>query len=338
MKPCPLVATLLALCALAVPAQAAETVLLADDMEGAIDAAWVIGEPTNPTMIAPWQKSDSTTPKVRANQAHGGATSYWAGPTAQGMNPNDPTEGETHLTAKKSFVVPADGQTTVSFWSLFQNEGDDSGQLEVALASNPTAKGAWKKVAAVKLETSSATDPDYKPGYCNARPEVHTQGFEELKGDFAAYAGKEVLVRFNYKLGNENRQTSYPCGWYVDDLKISTTGTPGNAATPAAVPSPGTVAPPPAKSTVKLGALKAKGKQATLKLKVSGNNIEKVAVALRKGKKTVATVRADVLTTGTQAVTFQLKRKLARGKYTLKLTATGADGSPVKASGRAKVR
>ena len=338
MKLCPLVATLLALCALAIPAQAAETVLLADDMEGEIDAGWVVGESTNTAMIAPWQKSDSTTPKVRANQANGGATSYWAGPTPQGMHPSDPTEGEAHLTAKKSIVIPADGQTTVSFWSLFQNEGDDLGQLEVALASNPTAKGAWKKVAGVKLETSTATDPDYKPGYCNARPEVHAQGFEELKGDFSAYAGKEVLVRFNYKLGNENRQTSYPCGWYVDDLKIATTGTPGNAATPAVAPTPGVDTPPSPKSTVKLGALKAKGKQATLKLKITGANIEKVAVALRKGKKTVATVKAAVLTTGTQAVTFQLKRKLARGKYTLKLTATGANGSPVKASGRAKVR
>ena len=338
MKPRHLFLMLLALCALAVPAQAADTVLLTDDMEGAIDASWVVGESTNPTMIAPWQKSDSTEPKVRGNQAHGGATSYWAGPTPQGSHPADPTEGETHLTAKKSIVIPADGQTTVSFWSLFQNEGDDAGQLEAALASNPTAKGAWKKVAAVKLETSTATDPDYKPGYCNGRPEVHAQGFEELKGDFSAFAGREVLVRFNYKLGSENRQTSYPCGWYVDDLVIKTTGTPGNTATPAVVPGPGTVTPAPAKSTVKLGALKAKGKQATLKLKISGNNIERVAVALMKGKKKVATVKAAVLTTGTQAVTFRLKRKLAKGRYTLKLTATGADGSPVTATGKAKVR
>ena len=322
--------------AFAAPAAAAETVLLADDMEGAIDAKWVVGEPTNP-LLAPWQKSDSTAPKVRGNQAQEGSTSYWAGPTPGGMHPADVVEGEVHLTGKSSIVIPADGKTTVSFWSLFQNEGDDSGQLEAALASNPTAKNAWKKVAAVKLETSNATDPDYKPGYCNARPEVHVQGFEELKGDFAAFAGKEVLVRFNYKTGSENRQTSYPCGWYVDDLKITTTGTPGSVATPPGVPPVGTP-PPPAKSTVKLGKLKAKGKKATLKLAISGANIENVTVALLKGKKTVATVKAAVLTTGTQAVTFALKRKLARGKYTLKLTATGADGSPVKAGGRARVR
>ena len=338
MKPCPLFATLLALCALAAPAMAAETVLLADDMEGEIDASWVVGESTNPTMIAPWQKSDSTAPKARGNQANGGATSYWAGPTPQGNHPADPTEGETHLTAKKSIVIPADGKTTVSFWSLFQNEGDDAGQLEAALASNPTAKGAWKKVAAVKLEAGNIQDPNYTPGYCTPRPETHVQTFEELKGDFAAFAGKEVLVRFNYKLGPENRQTSFPCGWYVDDLKITTTGTPGSAAAPTVAPTPGVNPPPPAKSTVKLGKLKAKGKSANLGLSVAGANIERVTVTLLKGKKKVATVKAAVLTTGVQAVTFKLKKKLARGKYAVKLTATGADGSPVKASRRAKVR
>ena len=331
----PLFAVGLAL-ALAAPAQA-QTVLLADDMEGDIAASWVVGESTNPTMIAPWQKSDSTAPKVRGNQANGGATSYWAGPTPQGNHPADPTEGETHLTAKKSIVIPANGQTTVSFWSLFQNEGDDAGQFEAALASNPTAKGAWKKVAAVKLEPGNIQDPNYTPGYCTPRPETHVQTFEELKGDFAAFAGKEVLVRFNFKMGGENRQTSFPCGWYVDDLKVTTTGTPGSAPPPTTT-GPGITPPPPAKSIVKLGALKTKGKRATLKLSISGGNVEKAAVTLLKGRKKVGTVKADLLTTGVRAVTFQLKRKLKRGKYTVRLTGTGADGTAVTATRKAKVR
>lgn len=335
MKPRPLFLTLLALCLLAAPAQA-ETVLLADDMEGEITAKWVAGEPSNPLM-EPWQKSDSTAPKVRGNQANGGSTSYWAGPTPQGMHPADTVEGEVHLISKAPIVIPADGKTTVSFFSLFQNEGDDAGQFEAALASNPNAKGAWKKIAAVKLQTSEVTNPEYVPGYCTPNPGTHTAGFEEIKGDFAAFAGKEVLVRFNYKLGSENRASSFPCGWYVDDLKVTTTGTPGSAATPAAAPDPGAT-PPPAKSTVKLGAFKAKGKRAKLKLRVAGGNLEDVVVTLLKGRKKVATAKAATLATGARTVSFKLKRKLKRGTYALKLTATGADGSTVTASRKAKAR
>ena len=338
----PLILTLLlALCASAAPAQAAETVLLADDMEGDIAAKWVVGEPTNPATIAPWQKSDSTTPKVRANQANGGATSYWAGPTEQGMHPADPTEGETHLTTKTPITIPADGKTTVSFFSLFQNEGDDSGTLEVAIVGQTTGKNAWKKVAAVKLETSSATDPNYVSGYCNSRPEVHVQGFEEIKGDFSAYAGKEVLVRFNYKLGNENRQTSFPCGWYVDDLKIVTTGTPGLAGTPAtpATAPPAEPAAAAPKSAVKLSAFKAKGKKASLKLQVMGGAVRNGVVTLMKGKKRVASLKLATIDPGAQLpVTLKLKKKLKKGKYVFRFKGQGGDGATVTAALKGRAR
>ena len=329
--------TLLALCVLAAPAQSADTVLLSDDMEGAIDAKWTVGEPTNPLM-EPWQKSDSTAPKVRGNQANGGSASYWAGPTVQGMHPADIVEGESHLVAKAPIIIPADGKTTVSFFSLFQNEGDDAGQFEAALASNPNAKGAWKKIAAVKLEPSDITQPEYTPGYCTPNPGTHLAGFEEVKGDFAAFAGREVLVRFNYKLGGENRQTSFPCGWYVDDLKITTSGTPGKLAGPDAAPAPGPGGTAPAKSKVKLSGFKAKGKRATLKLNVANGPVSKAVVTLLKGKKRMATASFAELGSGATPVTFKLKKKLKRGTYVLRFTGTGADGSPVKASGKGKAR
>ena len=342
MKLRPLVLMLLALCVAAAPASAAETVLLADDMEGEIGAKWVVGESTNPTTIEPWQKSNSTAPKVRGNQANGGATSYWAGPTPEGQHPADPTEGETHLTSKASIIIPADGKTTVSFFSLFQNEGDDAGNFEVALISDTKSKNAWKKVAGVKLVTSSATDPAYVSGYCNTRPEVHTQGFEEITGDLSAFAGKEVFVRFNYKLGNENRQTSYPCGWYVDDLKITTTGTPGKTgapATPTTAP-PTTTDPKPAKSSVKMSGFKAKGKKATLKLQVMGGAVSKGVVTLLKGKKRVAVAKlgATIDPGAPLPVTLKLKKKLKKGRYVLKFKGTGADGGSVAATVKVKAR
>lgn len=340
MKPRPLFLMLLALCALAAPALAADTVLLADDMEAEIETKWVIGEPTSGT-VTPWQKSDSTHPKVRGNQANAGSTSYWAGPTESGMHPADPTEGESHLISKAPIVIPADGKTTVSFFSLFQNEGDDSGTFEVALSSDTKSKNAWKKVAAVKLETSSATDPNYVSGYCNTRPEVHVQGFEEVKGDLTAFAGKEVFVRFNYKLGGENRQTSYPCGWYVDDLKVTTTGTPGKTGAPATTTTtpPVSSGPAPAKSSVKLSAFKAKGKKASLKLQVMGGAVSNGVVTLLKGKKKLASAKLGTIDPGDKLpVTLKLKKKLKRGKYVVKFTGKGGDGASVTASLKGKAR
>src|SRR5688572_18848318 len=164
--------------ALASPATA-QTVLLSDDMEGAIEDKWVIGEPTNP-LIQPWQMSNSASPKVRGNQAHGGSTSYWAGPTPQGMDPaNASITGETHLTSKAPIAIPADGKTTVSFWSLFQNEGDDAGQFEAAPVADAKNPKAWKKIAATKLEPSDATNPEYVDGYCTHHPGTQTAEFFE---------------------------------------------------------------------------------------------------------------------------------------------------------------
>jgi methionine-rich copper-binding protein CopC len=248
-------------------------------------------------------------------------------------------QGSSTLTTKDAIVIPADGKTTFSAWSFFQNEGDDQGLVEVAVSKT----GPWKKLTEYKLAPSSAGDSGV-PGYCNPSDPVGTaqQTFEEIKGDFSAYAGKSVFVRLNLKYGGENRTATQACSWYVDDIKISTTGTPGllGAATPAAtVPSAGgTGTPAAAKSTVKLGAFKAKGKKASLKLTVSGGSVKGVVVTLLKGKKKIAVVKASELATGARSVAFKLKKKLAKGAYTLKFTGTGADGGAVTASGKAKAR
>lgn len=314
----------------------AQTVLLTDDMESDIEKLWTVGEPTNPVM-EPWQKSDSTAPKVRGNQAHGGATSYWAGMKPEGFEPaNEVYDGQIVLTSKAPIVVPADGKTAVQFFSLFQNEGDDSGTLEAATAPNAPDK-SWKKVATVKIDPSDITNPTPPPGYCVPNPNTVTYGFEEVKGDFAAFAGAAVYVRFNLKYGNENRQTSMPCGWYVDDLKVTTTGTPGKT---AAAPAAGPPTPPaaaPVAPTVKFGKLKASGKKATLSMTVGNASVKKATITLLKGSKKVAAVKAASLDPGARKVTFKLKKKLAKGTYKIKLTGTGGNGGPFRAAGKAKV-
>jgi hypothetical protein len=333
---------------LAASPAAAQTVLLADDMEGAIEDKWVVGEPTNP-LIAPWDKSDSASVKPRGPQQHGGSASYWTGATPAGMDPGPNTSltGESWLTSKAPIVIPADGKTTVSFWSLFQNEGDDQGIFEAAPVADAKNPKAWKKITAVKLETSDATNPTYVDGYCTHHPGTQTAEFLELTGDFATFAGKEVFVRFNLKYGGENRQTSHPCGWYVDDLAIKTTGTVGKLAggqppaTPNAAPptTPATPPAPLAKAAVKLGAFKAKGKKATIKLTVSGQAVRKAVITLFKGKKKVATAKAsEVAPGGARTMTFKLKKKLKKGAYTLKFTGSQADGAKVTASGKGKAR
>ena len=343
MKPRPLFLILLALCALiAVPAWAATT-LLADDAEGDITAKWVVEEPTHPS-IQPWQKGDSTTPKVpRPTTTHGGSGSYWSGVSPPDNHPVDVIEGSSTLRTKEPIVIPADGKTTFSMWSFFQNEGDDSGQVDVAVATSGTAPGvkdkAWKKLTEYKLAPSAAGDSGVV-GYCNPSDPAGTaqQTFEEVKGDFAAFAGKKVWVRIHLKYGSENRSATQACDWYVDDIKIETTGTPGNAsdaAAPATAP-PATTAP--AKSTVKMSAFKAKGKKASVKLQVTNGPIRSAVVTLLKGKRKLAASKPVTFDSGVAPVALKLKKKLAKGTYALRFKGTGADGAAVTALLKAKAR
>jgi hypothetical protein len=328
-----------AACALLVPAAtaSAQAVLFKDDAEGALEDNWLISDA--PSGIEQWQKSDSSTPKTRPNAFHEGAASYWAGATP----PSDPVnvvEGETFITVKNPILVPADGKTTVAFWSLFQNEGDDAGLVEAAVATE--GKLTWKRVAAVKLEPNSAGGP-YVRNYCDPThpAEMAAEEFEEIKGTLDAYAGKKILLRWNLKYGSENRSATQPCGWWVDDIAITTTGTPGNAG--AAPTTPPVQAAPPAatRPSVKIGGLSAKGKRGTLTLTVGGSAIKNAVVTLLQGKKKLATTKVAELAPGTRRVTFKTKKKLPRVNkkpYGVTIVGKTADGSAFKASGKTRDR
>ena len=329
-----------ATCALLIPAASApaQSVLLKDDAEGAIDANWLVGEA--PEGMEPWQKSDSDTPKYRPNASHEGAASYWAG-ASQPWDPVNVLQGEILMTTKTPILVPADGKTTVAFWSLFQNEGDDAGLVEAAVATD--GKPAWKKVAAVKLEPNSAGGP-YVRNYCDPTHPAETaaEEFEEIKGDLGAYAGKKILLRWNLKYGNENRSATQPCGWWVDDIAVTTTGTPGNAGGAPTTAPPTTTAPPAsARPSVKLGGLRARGKRSTLTLTVSGSAIKNAVITLYKGKKRIGKAKAAQLAPGTRKVKFKTKTKLPRVNkkaYGVKITGKASDGSAFRFSGKTRDR
>ena len=329
--------------ALALPAAAnAQTSIFADDAEGDPAAKWVIGEP--PAGMEPWQKSDSAAQKFHGNQAHGGATSYWSGVQPQGFplvpttaGPGTVVEGESLLTMKEPLVIPADGETTISYWSFFNNEGDDAGISQIAPLGADGKPGAWKTIKQEAVVNTAAGDTD--PKACDpSRPDTPV-GFEEQKASLKGFAGFRVLIRFNLKYGAENRPVTHPCGWYLDDIAITTTGTPGKlggASATNTTPGGPSTSPPAVPPVVKFGKLSGKGKKATLSLKVSGSGITGAAVTLLKGKKKVAAGKAAFLKVVSGKVTFKLKRKLAKGKYTVKLTGKAGDGSAVAATGTVK--
>jgi hypothetical protein len=304
----------------------AQTAIFTEDAEGTVEAKWVVGTP--PDGVEPWQKSDSATTKFRGNQAHGGSTSFWTGiqpanwplvPTTAG--PGTVIEGESIITLKEPFVVPADGETTVKYWSMFQNEGDDQGLLELAVVPEGGGKPAWKKL---KAETATATAAgDVDPRACDpSRPETQQVTFEEQSASLGPYKGVKVLIRFNLKYGAENRPVSHPCGWYLDDIRVLTTGTPGKTGATQATPTTTTTTTPTAKPSVTFGKLKLKGKKATLGLTVSGAALKNVKAKLVKGSKTVGSVAVSELATGARSLVFKLKGKAKKGTYTIKLTAT----------------
>lgn len=335
--------------ALALPtAASAQTAIFTEDAEGAVDAKWVVGPA--PDTVEPWQKSDSDAQKFRGNMAHGGATSFWTGmtpdnwPLVPSTAPEGATvvEGESILTMKEPIVIPADGTTLIKYWSLFQSEGDDQAISQVAPVTASGAPGAWKVLKSETATNTSAGSNDpracdpSRPDYTNSIP------FSEMSAPLNAYAGLKVYIRFVQKYGAENRPVSQPCGWYLDDVSVLSTGTPGKLAgggTPTTAPGGGgggTPTTPAAKPSIKLTSLKGKGKKATLTMTVSGGTISGAKLTLLKGKKKVATGKAKFLKVGSGKVTFKLKKKLAKGSYTVKLTGKAGDGSAVSTTGKVK--
>jgi PKD repeat protein len=194
-----------------------------DDANAAPEDKWQVDAPTNPG-IAPWQSSDSSTPKVRGDQAREGK-SYWTGvPASQnnpapggGTFPEGPQviEGESVMTLKQRFTVPR-GSASLQFHSVFQMEGDDRGIVQIASAEAPEQ---FDEVYTIQAVNTAAGQQDHRT--CDpSTPGTFTEGTRPYSIDIGQYAGKEILLRFRLSMGAENRAASQPCGWYVDDISV----------------------------------------------------------------------------------------------------------------------
>ena len=193
--------------------------LLADDAENALTDKWTASEPTH-SDIEPWQESDSSTPKFRDDVRGSGARSYWTGVSPQNFKPGtggsgggpDVTQGESILTLKEPVQVPQEAGAALSYNSLFMNEGDDEGIVQVAEARDGDL--SWDTVDHIGAGPNDFCDPQ-DPGnalLANVAPR---------NADLTSYAGKKLFVRFVYRLGDSNRAASQPCGWWIDDVEVA---------------------------------------------------------------------------------------------------------------------
>ena len=210
--------------------------LLSDDAEADITRLWQPSD-TGDDQLKPWQPSNGS-PAVNGNKRHSGQSSYWTGasPTAP-----SPTNEESTLTLKQPIAVPKRGDLQLSYWSLFQSEGDDEGRVEIALDDgDPSTEPQWQAVDG----TAGFFAPVSTDG---AHPDELSAALENRTADLSRFAGKRVLLRFRYILGPDDRAASQPAGWYVDDIRL-TSGTFKQVATTTATSAtltgrkPGTLA------------------------------------------------------------------------------------------------
>jgi hypothetical protein len=184
--------------------------LLADDMEKPLNERWSASEPTHPD-IEPWQESDSSTQKFRGSAAASGTRSYWTGVAVENFKPGEVQKGESILTLKEPLQVPAEAGAELTYNSLFLNESDDRGFVQVAEVRDGDL--SWENVDLMggQNETCNPSDPG----------NTLTSELSQRSADLTSYAGKKILVRFVYATGDTNPAASQPCGWYIDDVEIA---------------------------------------------------------------------------------------------------------------------
>jgi PKD repeat protein len=175
---------------------------------------WNVEPPTKPG-IQPWQHSDSGTQKFRGNAFRSPPRSFWTGVSpnsfggiGEGTGP-EPVNGQSILTLKTPIQVPAEGDPELTYSSLFQNETNDRGLVQIALTtgSTPADQLDWETV-------------DQVSGVCGNNPNQLSAPLVPRKVDLGKYKGKQILVRFVYNRLEGGQINVFPCGWYVDDIGV----------------------------------------------------------------------------------------------------------------------
>lgn len=137
--------------------------------------------------------------------------------TSEKPNADNPTFGAvgsagavdqtTTLTTAQPIVLPDGATGELRYTDWYSNEGDDVGAVEVSIDGGES----WEAVSTITDSASAA----------EALVAFQTEEMTPRLADLTEFAGEETLLRFRYTLGAEDRASSTPFGWFVDDIEVT---------------------------------------------------------------------------------------------------------------------
>jgi hypothetical protein len=144
--------------------------------------------------------SGSTQVKVVDNDAHSGQFQWYS------MRGDD---SNTRLT--RAFDLRQVKSATLNYWTWYDIETDwDYGYVEISTDNGET----WTILPTPHSATTNPSGNAYGPGYTGLSGGGPTWLEESL--DISAYAGQEVLIRFEYVTDDAVNRP----GWTIDDISI----------------------------------------------------------------------------------------------------------------------
>lgn len=197
--------------------EARDLAVLLDDDASDLATSFSASTPTN-AAIDRWQASDSSTQKNRGNLFRSAPRSFYTGVGRAAHQPGiAPNEGESVLTLNQAVRVPRKAETTLTYFSDFANDANDSGRVEAALEDgDPSTELRWQTVDSLGLNAKD----DYVMAVQEEPTELTVPRFELRTVDLGRFAGKTIRLRWRYLLGDAQFVNVYRMGWYVDDIAI----------------------------------------------------------------------------------------------------------------------
>lgn len=149
--------------------------------------------------------SGATQVPVVDNTAHSGAYQWYS---------HRGDDSNSRLT--RPFDLSNTTSATLTYWTWYDIEPDwDYGYVEVSTDGGRT----WKILQPPHAATSNPSGNAYGPGYTGISGEDSPQWIEE-QVDLSAYAGQEILLRFEYVTDDAVNRP----GWTIDDIRIPEIG------------------------------------------------------------------------------------------------------------------